>query len=149
MLSTVILPWVHYLAVLLMVGALVAQMYLLKLSGVPDAVRSLARVDRMYGVSALLVFVTGMLRVWCGGKGPDYYFHNGAFHGVIGLFILAALISVVPTLRFIRWRKAVAAGALPTEGEARKTRMLMHVQLTLIVIITLLITMVAHGYGAH
>lgn len=149
MLSTVILPWVHYLVVFVMIGALMAQMYLLKLSGVPDAVRSIARVDRIYGVSALLVFITGMLRVWHGGKGPDYYFHNGAFHGVIGLFILAALISVVPTLRFIRWRKAVDAGALPGEGEARKTRMLMHVQLTLIVIITLLITMVAHGYGVH
>ncbi|NGY04139.1 DUF2214 family protein [Solimonas terrae] len=149
MLSTVILPWVHYVAVLLMVGALMAQMYLLKLSGVPDAVRSIARVDRIYGIAALVVFVTGMLRVWHGGKGPDYYFHNGAFHGVIGLFILAALISVVPTLRFIRWRKAVDAGALPAEGEARKTRILMHVQLTLIVIITLLITMVAHGYGVH
>src|SRR3546814_3424421 len=106
MLSAVILPWVHYLAVFVMIGALMVQMVLLKLSNVADAVRSIARVDRIYGVSALLVFVTGLLRVWHGGKGPDYYWHNGAFHGVIGLFILAALISVVPTLRFIRWRRS-------------------------------------------
>jgi putative membrane protein len=149
MLSTVILPWVHYVAVFVMIGALMVQMYLLKLSTVPDAVRSIARVDRIYGVAALLVFVTGLLRVWHGGKGADYYWHNGAFHGVIGLFILAALVSIVPTLRFIRWRKAVDAGALPAEGEARKTRMLVHVELSLIFIVALLITMVAKGYGGH
>ncbi|HET8881738.1 MAG TPA: DUF2214 family protein [Solimonas sp.] len=149
MLSTVILPWVHYVAVFVMIGALMVQMYLLKLSAVADAVRSIARVDRIYGVAALLVFVTGLLRVWHGGKGADYYWHNGAFHGVIGLFVLAALVSVVPTLRFIRWRKAVDAGALPAEGEARKTRMLVHVELSLIFIVALLITMVAKGYGGH
>jgi putative membrane protein len=149
MLSTVILPWVHYVAVFVMIGALMVQMYLLKLNTVADAVRSIARVDRIYGVAALLVFVTGLLRVWHGGKGADYYWHNGAFHGVIGLFILAALVSIVPTLRFIRWRKAVDAGALPAEGEARKTRMLVHVELSLIFIVALLITMVAKGYGGH
>lgn len=149
MLSTVILPWIHYLAVFVMIGALMVQMYLLKLSNVADAVRSLARIDRIYGVAALLVFVTGLLRVWHGGKGADYYWHNGMFHGVIGLFVLAALVSIVPTLRFARWRKAVDAGALPAEAEARKTRMLVHVELSLIFIVALLITMVAKGYGAH
>src|SRR3546814_13527844 len=71
------------------------------------------------------------------------------FHGVIGLFVLAALISVMPTLRFMRWRKAVDAGALPAGAEVRKTRMLVHVELGLIFIVALLITMVAKGYGGH
>src|SRR3546814_738789 len=149
MLSTVILPWVHYLAVFVMIGALMVQMVLLKLSNVADAVRSLVRIDRIYGIAALLVFVTGLARVWDGGKGADYYWHNGMFHGVIGLFVLAALISVMPTLRFMRWRKAVDAGALPAGAEVRKTRMLVHVELGLIFIVALLITMVAKGYGGH
>lgn len=149
MLSTIILPWIHYVAVLLMAGALVAQMYLLKLSSVPDAVRLIARVDRIYGVSALLVFVTGLARVWHGSRGADYYWHNGLFHGVLGLFVLTALISLLPTLRFLRWRKAATAGALPAEAEVRNTRMLMHMQLTAVALIALLITMVAKGYGGH
>src|SRR3546814_3504404 len=130
MLSTVILPWVHYLAVFVMIGALMVQMVLLKLSNVADAVRSLVRIDRIYGIAALLVFVTGLARVWDGGKGADYYWHNGMFHGVIGLFVLAALISVMPTLRFMRWRTAVDAGALPAGAEVRKTRTLVHVGTT-------------------
>lgn len=149
MLGTVILPWVHYLAVLLMSGMLLAQMYLLKLSGAPGAVRMIARVDRIYGIAALLVFVTGMARIWHGGRGSAYYWHNGAFHGVVGLFVLTALISIVPTLRFVRWRKAADAGALPGEAEVRKTRIFIHVQLTAVFIIALMITMVAKGYGSH
>src|SRR3546814_18396708 len=119
MLSTVILPWVHYLAVFVMIGALMVQMVLLKLSNVADAVRSLVRIDRIYGIAALLVFVTGLARVWDGGKGADYYWHNGMFHGVLGLFVLAALISVMPTLSFLSWRKAVDAGAFPAGAKAR------------------------------
>src|SRR3546814_13232698 len=107
-----------------MIGALMVQMVLLKISNVADAVRSLVRIDRIYGIAALLVFVTGLARVWDGGKGADYYWHNGMFHGVIGLFVLAALISVMPTLRFMRWRKAVDAGALPAGADVRTTRML-------------------------
>src|SRR3546814_10144762 len=120
MLSTVILPWVHYLAVFVMIGALMVQMVLLKLSNVADAVRSLVRIDRIYGIAALLVFVTGLARVWDGGKGADYYWHNGMFHGVIGLFVLTALIYVMTTLRFMRWRKAVDAGALPAGARAEE-----------------------------
>ncbi|WP_028080787.1 DUF2214 family protein [Solimonas soli] len=149
MLNTVVLPWIHYIAVWMMTGALVTELYLLKIGGTPDAVRLLPRVDRLYGIMAVLVLLTGLARVWHGGKGPDYYWHNGAFHGVLGLFVLAALISIVPTLRFMRWRKALeASGALPADGEVRKTRILIHVQLTAIVLITLSIVLVAKGYSA-
>jgi putative membrane protein len=150
MFSTVILPWIHYIAVWTMTGALVTEMYLLKIGSTPDAIRILPRVDRLYGIMAAVVLITGLARVWHGGKGADYYWHNGAFHGVLGLFVLAALISIVPTIRFLRWRKALdGSGALPADGEVRKTRILIHVQLTAIALVTLAIVLVAKGYGAH
>ena len=147
MLSTIVLPWLHYLAILMMAGAAVAELYLLKLKPSDEVVRLLSRVDLVYGITAGAVLITGLLRVYHGGKGADYYWHNGAFHGVLGLFILAALISLVPTMRFARWKKALATGALPGEAEIRKTRPLVHVQLTLVALIALLITMVARGYA--
>lgn len=148
MFSTVILPWLHYLAVWTMTGAAVTEMYLLKLGRTPDAVRLLPRVDRLYGIMATLVLITGLARVWHGAKGADYYWHNGLFHGVLGLFALAALLSLLPTVRFIRWRRALQnGGALPAEAELRSTRLLVHVQLTAIALLTLLIVLVARGYG--
>ena len=150
MFSTVVLPWIHYIAVWMMTGALVTELYLLKIGSTPDAIRILPRVDRVYGAMAAIVLITGLARVWHGGKGPDYYWHNGAFHGVLGLFVLAALISIVPTLRFMRWRKALdGSGALPAEAEVRKTRILIHVQLTAIALLTFAIVLVAKGIGGH
>lgn len=148
MLSHIVLPWLHYLAILMMAGAAVAELYLLKLKPSDEWVRLLSRVDLFYGITAGAVLITGLLRVYHGGKGADYYWHNGAFHAVLGLFILAALISLIPTVRFMRWKKALATGALPNDAEIRKTRPLVHAQLMLVALMALLITMVARGYAA-
>lgn len=148
--STVILPWIHYLAVLMMAGGAVAELYLLRLPASPDVVRLLPRVDRFYGITAVLTFATGILRMYHGGKGADWYWHNGLMHGVITAFVVAALVSVAPTVRFIRWNRQLGAGgSLPSEAELRKTKALVHVQLTLVALIALLVTLVARGYGAR
>lgn len=150
MLATVVLPWIHYLAVLMMAGCAVAELYLLKLSPTPETVRLLPRVDRFYAITAVLTFVTGILRMYHGGKGADWYWHNGLMHGVITIFIVAGLISIAPTLRFIRWNKALGAGgALPDAAAVRKTKVLVHVQLTLVALIALMITLVARGFGGR
>lgn len=148
--STVILPWIHYLAVLMMAGGAVAELYLLRLPASADIVRLLPRVDRFYGITAVLTFVTGILRVYHGGKDADWYWQNGLMHGVITAFVVAFFVSLVPTVRFIRWNKQLGAGnGLPAEADLRKTKALVHIQLTLVALIALLITLVARGYGHH
>lgn len=149
MLETIVLPWVHYLAVLMMAGTAVAELYLLKLTPTAETVRLLPRVDRFYGITAVLVFVTGLLRMYHGGKGADWYWHNGLMHGAISAFVLAALISIIPTIRFLRWSRQLDSGALPSTDAVRKTRVLVHVQLTLVALVALLITLVAKSYGHH
>jgi len=149
MLETVVLPWIHYLAVLMMAGTAVAELYLLKLTPTAETVRLLPRVDRFYGITAGLVFVTGLLRMYHGGKGADWYWHNGLMHGVISAFVLAALISIVPTIRFMRWSRQLDSGTLPTADAVSKIRILVHVQLTLVALVALLITLVAKNYGHH
>ncbi|NKF24164.1 DUF2214 family protein [Solimonas marina] len=150
MFSIVVLPWIHYIAVWLMAGALVSELYLLKIgSSAASAIRLLPRVDRLYGIMAGVVLITGLARVWHGGKGASYYWHNGAFHGVLGLFALAAVVSIVPTLRYIRWRTALdTSGAMPDATEVRKTSVFVHIQLTAIALLTLAIVLVANGYGS-
>lgn len=150
MLSTVVLPWIHYVAIMMMAGALVAELYLLRLEQSQATVRLLPRVDMFYGAASVAVFVTGILRIYFGGKGPDWYWANGLMHGVIGVFVLAGLISLIPTLRFRRWAAAnFASGALPSGVELRKIRPLIHTQLSALALIALMITAVAKGYGYH
>ena len=147
MTAAIVLAWLHYLAFMFMAGAAVSQLFLLKLMPTAEAVKTVTRVDRIYGAAAGAVLLTGFARMPLahGGKGVDYYLHTGAFHGTLTLFVLAALLSIVPTLRFIRWNKAAAAGTLPDTAAWRGTRKLVHVQLGAIAIIALLMPMMARG----
>lgn len=150
MFSTVILPWIHYVAIVTLSGAIFAKLYLMKLPASSDIVRLLPRIDRLEGISAVIVFITGLARVWHGAKPAEFYWQNGLFHGVVGLFVLAALLSLIPTVRFMRWKRALEAdGALPDALTLRKTRVFSHVMATVVVAIALMITLVAKGYGAH
>lgn len=113
-----------------------------------DIVERLVRVDRIYGIAAVTVLATGLLRVTLGVKGDAWYWGNWLLHVKLTLFVLAALISIVPTLRFIRWRKTLrATGALPSADEVRKTRRLVMLQAHIIPLIPLPAVFLARGFG--
>ena len=62
------------------------------------------------GVAAGVLLVVGLARVFWFEKGAAYYFHNHAFLTKFGLFIIIGLLSIVPTVEFLSWRKAVKQG---------------------------------------
>ena len=91
-------------------------------------------MDRGYGMVATLLLVVGLMRVFQGIKGEDFYLHNPWFHAKLGAFVLAALLSVLPTLRFLRWRKALRADPafLPAPAEVGKMRGIVRFELLLV-----------------
>lgn len=147
MTAAILAAWLHYLAFLFMAGAAVAQLYLLKLAPSRETLKTLVRADRVYGGAAVAVLLTGFARmpVPHGGKGLAYYFGNGAFHGALTLFVLAALVSVLPTVRFLKWNKAAAGGTLPSQADWRGARKFVHVQLGALAIIAWLMPVMARG----
>lgn len=148
MTAAVLTAWLHYLAVILLSGAIVTELYLLKLLPSLETLKLMARVDRIYGIAALAVLLTGFARVPIahGGKSMAYYLHTGAFHGALTLFVLAAVVSLVPTLRYIKWIKAASTtGQLPTPAAWNGIRKLVHIQLGLIAVIALLMPLLARG----
>ncbi|EIT68637.1 DUF2214 family protein [Hydrocarboniphaga effusa] len=123
MLVPVIIATLHYIAVFLLVGAVFAQMYLLKLPPSADAVRGIARADIVFGIGAVAILISGFGNA-AHAKGMAYYFHNGAFHLALTLFIVSALLSIGPTIRYRRWKKAVDAGLPgPTEPTVPLSRL--------------------------
>src|SRR5690242_16114431 len=76
--------------------------------------RRLQRLDAWYGLSAIAVFVAGLLRVYVFEKGSRFYLSNPVFLTKIGLFIGVGLLSIYPTMQFIRWRKATRVHLAPT-----------------------------------
>lgn len=148
MLPHVIGSSLHYIAVFLLVGAVTAELYLLKLAPSVDVVRTVARADLMYGLGAVLVLLTGISGVLHSGKGVAYYLHNGAFHGAATCFVLAGLLSIAPTVRYLRWKKAAnASGALPAAAAWSAQRKWVHIQLGLFAVIAVCMSMMARGVG--
>ena len=113
---------------------------------VPLAKR-LAITDAVLGAAAGLLFVVGLCRVFFFEKGADYYFHSHAFMTKFSVFIAVALLSIVPTLEFLKWRKALKAGQAPQVAPAklRFIKKIVHGELAAVVIIILCAAIMARG----
>jgi putative membrane protein len=144
-----VLAYLHLLAILTMVVFVASEAALCRVQWLNAAVvERLARVDRIYGIAALAVLATGLVRTLLGVKGTAWYWSNPLLHMKLTLFVVVGVISIFPTLTFLRWRKALRAdGTLPGEVQIARTRRLVMVQAHIIAVIPLLAVFLARGYG--
>jgi putative membrane protein len=103
----------------------------------------------VFGFAALAVLITGLLRVFYGAKGYAFYVHNPVFHVKVGLFILVGLMSIVPTINILRWKKQgkTLPNFVPTPAEIAKTRRWVMIESHLIIFIPLAAVLMARGIG--
>ncbi len=139
----------HHICVFGLFVILAAEMTLVRPGIAADSVMRVARIDGMYGLLAGLALVAGGLRVFYGAKGADFYTHNPVFWTKLGLFVVIGLLSIPPTLNYIRWRKALRnnPNALPDDAAIQATRKLIHIQLALLFILPMLAALMARGIG--
>jgi putative membrane protein len=144
---TTVFAFLHHLFAFALVGALAAELVLLRQQLTLDNARRLLAVDAMYGASAGFLLIAGFARVFFLEKGYLYYFTSHAFLTKLGVFILVGLASVVPTIEFLKWRKSVKAGQVPNveAGKLQTIRRIVHWELAGIVLILLLAAMAARG----
>jgi putative membrane protein len=103
--TDLILAILHHVCVFTLVGLLVAEVALLRSGMPPERIRQLGRVDVAYGIMAAVVIVVGIIRVNFGAAGPDYYVHNWVYWLKMASFVAVGLLSLPPTIDFIRWRR--------------------------------------------
>ena len=134
MLTDAFLAFFHFLAIFLLVTLLAAEAVVLRPGMTPAIVRRLSLYDLLYFLSAMVVLATGLLRLFYGAKGVDFYLHNPWFHAKMGAFVLVGLLSILPTVRFLRWRKALAANPifLPDASETARMRAIIRFELVLL-----------------
>lgn len=144
-----ILAYLHLLAILTMVVFIASEAALCRVQWLNAAVvERLARVDLIYGIAAVTVLATGVARTWWGVKGTAWYWTHPLLHVKLLLFVVIGVLSIFPTLRFIRWRKQLrASGALPPAAEIAKTRKLVMIQAHLLALIPLAAVLLARGFG--
>ena len=125
------------------------EMLMLKQPLTLETTKKIIRYDAIYGMSAGLILVIGGLRVMYFEKGAYYYLHSAPFFTKMALFILVGLISIYPTMTFLKWNKSIKQGILPTvtEAQTRKLRLVIHVELTLLGLMILCAVLMAKGIG--
>lgn len=149
MLQDALLAWFHYLAIFVLVVIMTAEAVLLRPGLAPDTLRRLAVYDRVYGISAVAVLITGVLRLTLGAKGAAFYMANPWFHAKIGLFVVIALCSIPPTIAFIRWRKQARQqpGFVPADADIRRARRWVMIESHLFIFLPLFAALMARGIG--
>ena len=112
----------HHILVFGLVAMIMGERVLLRVT--PLDVDRLARLDAGVGGAAAMVLIVGACRVIWGGKGWMFYEANPFFWAKVGAFGLIAAASIIPTLRFIAWRRARKADPTfqPDPGDVAKVR---------------------------
>ena len=139
--------FLHHLSAFTLVSALAIEFALIRQELTLASARRLQVTDMVLGIAAGALLVIGLLRVFFFEKGAQYYWHSHAFLTKFSLFIVIGLLSIIPTVEFLSWRKAISAGQVPVVG-ARKLRlvtMIIHGELASIVIILLCAALMARG----
>jgi putative membrane protein len=120
---TITFAFLHHLAFVAMFVTLSIEMVLLRQALTLENARRLLAIDGIYGAAAGAVLIIGALRVYFFDKGWYYYLTNHAFLTKIALFVIVGALSAIPTIEFMRWRKATQAGKVPQVDESKLQRM--------------------------
>ena len=141
--------FLHHLAAFTLVAALAVEFVLIRGELNLGTARKLQRIDMGFGLSAGVVLVVGLLRVFYFEKGASYYFHSAPFVAKLSLFVITGLLSIYPTVEFASWSKSLKQGRMPalTDSKVASIRSVIHWELAAVVAMILCAALMARGVG--
>jgi putative membrane protein len=145
------MAFLHHLFAFALTASLVYEFVAFRKDMTVEEARRIQRMDLAYGVSAGLLVVVGLLRVFIFEKGVSFYTHSPFFWVKMSAFILVALLSIDPTIRYLRWNKALNQNIAPLVGddEYKRTRLLLGLELVGIAVILLAAPLMARAVGMN
>ena len=117
--------FVHFFAVFGIFGTVFLEWQTMSPNPSHAEATRIQRCDRWYGIFAVLVLIVGFLRVYYFEKGPAFYTASPFFHAKLALFILVGLLSIYPTVRFLKWRPQTSKGQAPSVTAQESCRRLL------------------------
>lgn len=145
MTELVLTRYVHFIAVFAIVGAIFSQQFLISKSMSRLEIKRIAKIDAIYGLGALLVLVAGLTLWFWVGKPASIYSRNWLFHSKLTLFIFLGILSIYPTIFFLKNRKGQD---LDTNIEVpRSVILLLRLELIILLIIPALASFASLGFG--
>jgi putative membrane protein len=135
--------FLHHVAAFALVATLALEFMLIRDEINERTARRLRVVDAIYGASAGLLLLVGLLRVFYFEKGAAYYFHSVPFLVKLSLFVAVGLLSIYPTVTFASWKKSLTVD----ERKLHTIRRIIHWELAAVVLILLCAALMARGIG--
>jgi putative membrane protein len=139
-----VLAILHHILVFALFGVLFSEFVVVRRGMDAVAAARVVAIDGWYGVLAALVLIVGFSRASFAAKGWDYYAHNAFFWAKIGTFAAIGLLSVPPTMTFLKWRRA---GASPTNEVVAQARRYLWMEVALFPLLPAFAAAMARGYG--
>jgi putative membrane protein len=146
---TSLFAFLHHLAAFTLVAALAIEFAMSRGELTIDKALTFLRADQIFGISAGILLVVGLARVFYFEKGSTYYFHSVPFIAKISLFVIVGLLSIYPTVRALSWRASLKSGTVPPTGREQmdRIRSIIHMELAGVVFIILCAVLMARGIG--
>ncbi|HEY2781722.1 MAG TPA: DUF2214 family protein [Steroidobacteraceae bacterium] len=134
----------HHLLIFAIFGIICAEFWVVRPGLSSAMVARIASIDLWYGILATAVLVIGFCRAVFAAKGWAYYSHNAFFWAKLGTFAAVGLLSLPPTLGFMRWRKLALQ---PSETDIKRVRRYLHLEVALFMLLPIFAAAMARGYG--
>jgi putative membrane protein len=149
MMTDLTLAALHFILILTMAGILGAEAGLVHEGMDRMQINRVAVLDRGYGAAAGLLLAAGFLRVFYGAKGAAFYLQNPIFWTKIAAFALIAVLSILPTVKFIAWHRRAQKEPVfrPAAADVHSVRRLIAARAAVLLVIPVLAGAIARGYG--
>ena len=144
-----ILAALHHLLIFALAGVIAFEIGVVKNGLTAADIRRLGKVDIWYGILAALILIVGFSRAVFAAKGWAYYSTNHFFWSKIGCFAIVGLLSIQPTVAFIRWRGALRddPGFTPKARQIAAVRRFLWGEVFFFALIPIFAAAMARGYG--
>lgn len=151
MATTALMAFLHHLSAFTLVACLVYEFIAYRKNMGIAEIRRIQQADLAYGISAGLLLLVGLLRVFFFEKGVNFYINNPFFWVKMVAFLAVGLLSIDPTIRYIRWNRTLQQNQVPevSESEYRRTRTLLWLEMIGIIVILLAAPLMARGIGMN
>lgn len=140
--------YLHYVAMISMATLLALELMVCAGGLSAERVRRLVRLNYIYLGAGLFALGSGLAYFVWFGKGAAFYLHNPVFYIKLALFAALGLISMPPTLQYLRWLRGFeAAPYAVAEYQVTRMRRYIWAELVMVAVIPLMATFMARGIG--
>ena len=140
----ILFRYAHFLGIILTAGTLMAEVLLVKKKMTGYELRRMSLLDAAYGISILILVTAGLLLWFKSGKPSFFYSQNPIFVTKIVMVAIIGILSIYPTVYFIRNRKLPEGDVVDVPDVVRR---LVMAEMSLLLLVPLLAVLMARGVG--